>query len=173
MRTTGNIVQVEFFHVGGTTATLDDFLQEALDRLSTCSPLKTVLRFEDVDGSLTTHAIEFTQHQWQLRAWEKTILRMKPGWCFRFNEWRYRRSMRVFHRHREYFTSLCANAAIAAFKSKRMVAVEYLDHRFRATKHNEHYELMERVRKAESAWVFIFKPNELCSDQHQGVATVM
>lgn len=173
MRTTDNIVQVEFFHIGGTSATLDALLEEALDRIVTCSPLKTVLRFEDIDGSLTLHALESTQQYRQLRAWEKTILRMKPGWSLRFNDWCYRRRIRSYERHKDQLTTLCANAAITAFKCKRTVAVEYLDHRFRMAMPNEHHELIERIRKAESAWVFVFRPNELCSDQHLGVVSVM
>lgn len=168
-----NIVQVEFFHIGGTSATLDALWEEISDRVSTCSPLKTVLRFEDIDGSLTAYALESTQQYRQLRAWEKTILRMKPGWRLRFNDWRYRSSMRSYARHRDHLTTLCANAAVSAFKCKRTVAVEYLDHRFRMTMHDEHHELIERIRKAEIAWVFVFKPNELCSNQHLGVVSVM
>ncbi len=150
MRTIDTIVQVEFVHIG-----------------------KTVLRFEDIGGTLTLHALESSLQLRQLRAWRKTILRMKPGWRSQLNEWRYRRSMRSYEQHKEHLTTLCANAAIMAFMCGRTVAVQYLDHRFRVTRHDEHTELIERVRRAERAWVFISKPNELCSDQLQGIATVM
>ena len=60
-----------------------------------------------------------------------------------------------------------------AIRTSRPVAVERFGREFRLAKPNEMHELLEAAKRAESAWFFIFKPNDLLANKNTYVACFM
>lgn len=179
-----NIVQVEFFHVGGDTApSIEALLEECYERTSEGlelilsgheerSQIKTVVRFFDDTGEFTTIA---------LRA--KTLMK-RDGELFdeiiNSNGLRYwwlsiqfRRLARQQNELRERVKALAVIRLRKAIKNSRDVAVQRFDHRFRLIRGNEKHELIESAAKSKSVWLFVFQPNDLLADTNVSVAYAM
>lgn len=177
-----NVVQAEFFHVGGA-ASLGEHLAEMgnriADSLELCllpdAPgpgLKTVVRFHDTTGSVTEHA---QQLEWLKN--ERDRLIQKP--CIA--QW-----LRVVWRNIQINTlsrkiekrapalRLRVLAGLeGAIRAGRPVAIEVMDHSFRPLRQNETHELLESVRRAKGLWIFVFAPNGLLADENKVIVSVI
>jgi hypothetical protein len=184
---TENIVQAEFFHVGGKGVTsLDQLLKQIRERVNEnfefvlatgkeMSPgIKTGVRFYDVDGAVTRYA------QYAQKFNDAYYDTMGILGTTKLNSWRQRwhgRRLSRLYRKKEctknsaiHFTT---RAFCSALKAKRPVAVERNDHSFRLIRADEVHELAEAVEIAPHAWIFIFRPNDLLADTNTVVARVM
>ncbi|HEY6020001.1 MAG TPA: hypothetical protein VIY48_08900 [Candidatus Paceibacterota bacterium] len=166
-----NIVQAEFFY-GDYTQDLNGFMYELGSRIADGAPIKKVVRFYDSDGSVTdlvkayTEAEEAKEHAVQSEFFARGV--WKHYWRFmrkrRFRQLKNCRSA-VFAQALECLRQANAHGLI--------LATETLDHHFRRVRDDERHELLESVRAATKVWVFVFKPNNLFTDENTMVARAM
>jgi hypothetical protein len=182
-----NIVQAEFFLVGVKSAKSMRALsvqmkERLLDGLELTlatgtevkSSIKAGVRFYDTDGSLTKKVAH-------IQAWEDAytaaLERLGNSSTSRFGRWWLGRRLRRLGSKKEpekdRLVAYAAQAVIQALADKRLVGIERNDHSYRLIHRNEAYELAESVNRAESAWVFIFKPNDLLADKNEIIAASM
>jgi hypothetical protein len=185
-----NVVQAEFFHVGGdTNASLEDVMAECWSRagdglrdiLAGADPktigtgIKTCVRFYDADWSMTNfvkHAQEIDEHLALLpiisesRGFRRMLLRRK----FKF----------LIHE----ITSIEPRKLALAIKElgeslKKIqpVAIERVDKEgnrlFRPLRKDENHELLEAVRSSKHVWLFLFKHNDLLAETNVGAGHSM
>ena len=179
-----NIVQAEFFHVGGDdTGSLDELFKQmgervadtlplALSGIPTTSGIKTVVRYYDDSGAVTAYTsrmLRLTKRKEELRqaVWHAKGLR-KVWYSFLLR-----------HVRGSYLLNCTSAQQLAAewlqktIEHGGRVAVEVLDHCFRDAKKNELHELLEAARRSKGAWLFVFEPNDLLADSNKSVAHVM
>ncbi len=179
-----NIVQAEFFHVGGKNVrSLQKLLEEcderiaeghelALEGIETNSRIKTVVRFFDSDGSMTAFAREFEEANRRKEAAFAGF--MEAGNWKR--EWMNLRSRRLAGKIlalKGQAAKRAAQALKAGARLPNQIAVERQDHSFRLARKDELHELCEAAQRATSVWLFIFEPNNLLAERNEPVANVM
>lgn len=179
-----NIVQAEFFHVGGTeTPTFEALLEECRERVKEGLELvlrghegrphiKTVVRFFDETGELTRLALKADQ----LKRRDKKILDglvSSTGLRRWFLNLKSRRLAGQTLALQETARLLAAHRLRDAIKASRTVAVEKFDHSFRLVRKDELHELAESATNSRNVWLFVFRPNNLLSDTNTPVASVM
>ena len=179
-----NIAQVEFFHVGGKdTPSLDVLFDECGERIADglelvlqgCeakSGIKTVVRFFDESGSLTKIALKAARLSRQDRALMNNFA--NAGGLRRW--WLDIQSRRLAGQSialKEKLRMLAAEQLREAISASRDVAVECFDHSFRPMRREEAHELIVATEKAKSAWLFVFKPNDLLANKNTAVAHAM
>ncbi len=174
-----NIVQAEFFHVGGKNTSLGGLFKECGERVAEDLPLilqgveprsqiKTVVRFFDRDGSITAFARRFEQTEQRFDA-----LLSASGWRRRWLNFRSRRWAGNILALKEQAANLAAQELEASIQASDQVAVECLDNSFRPARKDELHELCEAARRATGVWLFVFEPNDLLADKNESVARVM
>jgi len=180
-----NIVQAEFFHVGGkNTHSLGDLFAECRERTSddielisgemkrdTPTSMKTAVRFYDGSGILTNAALKFKALEEREKALATRI--------FSGAESRLRQRMLNFRASRlagkilamkERNVILAATELRVAYMAKEHIAVERPDRHFTLARGDELYELLEAAAKAKNVWFFVFEPNNLLADKNTVVA---
>lgn len=177
-----NIIQAEFFHVGGEgifsleallaeccERSVDD-LELALRGMKDRSSIKTVVRFSDVDGSVTAFAREFERisqlHEEAFSSFVEEDGFLRRAWL----GFRSRRLVGKIIRLRKRGVRLAAQRLDAVARASGEIAVELLDHSFRPARDDEIHELCEAAHKAIHVWLFIFEPNNLFADENEQVA---
>jgi hypothetical protein len=166
-----NIVQAEFFHVGGVDSSLELLETELQDRMSAGAPIKTTVRFFD-EGGFVTEFVEKYQKQAllprQLLAQYNIAVRWKRLVLAHLFYASHVKQMppaeRLLHAQESFH-------AIA--ETSRVIAVECGDHSFRPIEDNELYDIKTAISRATGAWLFIFAPNELCADRNEIIAAAL
>lgn len=171
-----NIIQAEFFHVGGLDAPhLDVLIGECKTRIADGARIKTTVRFYDTDGSITSKAVSVSREDERLR-------KMVAGYT-KANGWK-----RVFIgtvcifalkkriRSREQNGKVLSYIQLKLLETLRtsgQICVERHDRSFRPMRKDEAYDLATAIAKAKNVWIFVFSPNELCADKNTLIAQVM
>ncbi|MDP3726304.1 MAG: hypothetical protein Q8R36_03855 [bacterium] len=180
-----NVVQAEFFHVGGKNATsLEALFDECGERaaddyelmlcgVEACSQIKTVVRFFDYSGSVTAFARKFERTKQQ----DKDVLAAFVGANSFRRRWLGFRSRRLAGRIlnlKGQGIYLAAQGLEAVTQIPNNIAVECADHSFRLARKDEIHELCESAHRAVGVWLFIFESNNyLFADKEKLIASVM
>ncbi len=179
-----NIVQAEFFHVGGNNVDsleelgneifgrVQDGLPLAMEGIEVPPPLKTVVRFYDDDGAVTA----FVKEAARLRENHDLLFEAFPsaGWFRRW--WIDRQTAQLAGKivdAKGEALILAIRQFAAAVQASKPIGVECLDHSFRPMKPEESHELVEKVEAAKSLWLFVFQPNDLLADSNKSIARLM
>lgn len=168
-----NIIQAEFFHVGGENiATLAELLAECQGRAIDGAQIKTTVRFFDKESFLTDLALKLAQAK--MKRDELVTLLITAG---KFKQiilaYRYHRLHRKIGRMRERNKFLVIKRLCAIAETSQEIGIECPDRSFRLIRRNETHELLERVWKATSVWIFVFEPNDLLVEKNFSVTSVM
>ncbi|HUO56461.1 MAG TPA: hypothetical protein VMU27_03445 [Candidatus Paceibacterota bacterium] len=184
MATQENIVQAEFFHVGGgDTPSLEALFDQCRERVKeglelelrgveSRSRIKTVVRFFDESGKLTKLAFKAER----LHKKDNQVLQafLKAKGLRRW--WLNHQSRRLAGQTlalKEEARLLAAEHLRLAIRKSRDVAVEHSDHSFRLARKDETHELVESAYRSTGVWLFVFRPNHLLSDTNASVACAM
>lgn len=183
-----NIVQAEFFHVGGKEGqSLEDMMSEAGERIHVAvsailegvppsmagARIKTTVRFFDEDGSLTRYvgASEKLESRYNelLMGFPEDASGLRGMWHrLRFISLAGRKMRHEKMRHTVTFRAL-----EAAVRGRQPVALEDWEHCFRPLERNEEHELLEAVRSSRNLMLFLFRPNNLLSDTQVGMGSAI
>lgn len=183
MKNQCNILQYEFFHVGGRNASsLEEVMAECAERTVDSLPIamagddtgpgiKTVVRIYDMDGQVTRWAQQVKELEAQREVhFNAPRSNLITNWYAR---WQIGRLNRQMDRGRElmvrYFTAYIGTS----FKGEWNVARETWNHAFRPARREEYIELHQAAIMAKSLWLFIFEPNDLLADRNEGIVSVM
>lgn len=178
-----NLVQAEFFHVGGDGSSLDSVLDEcesrleeglemALRSLEPRNRIKTVVRFFDYAGDITAMAQQ-AQKLDEYR--EKNLDELLAGSGLR-RWWLNTRSRRLAGASINLDKKAKLRAVVRlqeAIERSKEVAVEKIDHRFRLLHADEAHEVVEAAAASKRVWLFVFKPNHILADSTETVARLM
>ena len=152
MQGQANIVQAEFFY--------------------TRSRLKSAVRFFDHSGRLTRFA-ERMQYYQRLRFRLVKKLPEESGLRKKFNAWMIRRLSNKLVDMPVLALHLVRYELEAMLYDERELAVEQVDRSFRLARRNEIPEVLMDVEYSSGAWLFVFKPNDLCANPVEGIAAAM
>ena len=168
-----NIVQAEFFHVGKGAPSLQAVASECAERAIFGSPIKTVVRFLDVDGSMTRFALKFTEVEKKCR--ELATDSIGPGYLQRmFARWKHHRLVSKKVAMMNERKPLALRQLTALMGTFEQVAMEQRNHSFLLLRHDERHELLESARAAVDVWLFVFQPRKnLLADSNTLIARVM
>lgn len=165
-----NIVQAEFFHVGGGSSTLEMVEIESLGRILDHSPIKTVVRFYDEGEFVTAYALRSQAIELHNRALYTQPVKSRSWYEMLFSTlfgYSYGQTVEPGER------LACVRDAFEAIAyTSKVIAVELPDYSFRPMHDNELYDLLTSVNRAKDAWIFVFKHNELCAKQNKLIASV-
>lgn len=181
-----NIVQVEFFHVGGKDTSLSEFSAECDERMADImedifsgvkvsraqSSLKTCVRFYDVDGSIS----KFVKHAQDIDTrYNDTIMALSPekGWRQVWQHIKFQWVAHQKHQIKKQKAALAFKGFARTVKTKSPISVEDWEHRYIPMPADEVHELLEAARGARDVWMFLFAHNELFADQNELIASAM
>jgi len=181
-----NIVQAEFFHVGGrNTSSLEDLFEEMSERIKESLPLalagietgtgiKTALRFFDQDNHLTVLTKKLQSMEDLYTSILESLGTTSPN---SWHRWYFGMQLRKFAKQKSALSEKVEQAAIAAciasLQSNKPFGVERMDRSYRTIKPEERHNFQEKVQGAKGVWLFIFEPNDLCADKNKLVTTMM
>lgn len=183
-----NIVQAEFFHVGGDPnmsfesfmaqmqeRVLDGFndLRGGMDPADIKSGIKTCVRFYDYSGAITQAVIRDQKVQKDL---DETLVELQKQQSLIRRYLLYRRFKRLskeMEPGKSRSHTLSVKLLAAALRKREPVAIERWDHHFRPLRRDEAHEVMEGIRRSKRSWIFCFEYNDLFSDTNVGVAHAM
>lgn len=177
-----NILQYEFLNVCGDEATLESVLAESAARVEEYLPMaqyddrgpqiKTVVRIYDDSSNTVTRLV---QHIEAFQAKKNALLfSVENGiystWCksVKINALQGKidkAKQKVLEYYSRYLTE--------AFTQYRALAIEILDHSFRAVERDEHVELFQALRMQKDLWMFVFNPNDLLADKNEMITHFM
>jgi len=177
-----NIVQVEFFHVGGLgDRTLDGVITHCAERTREGSKIKTTVRIFDINDALTELVCEYAilkkTADALLHGPFKQALAAPPSLQRSISLW--------WYEHRHWRTTcrlkrLRARIVRIALSQLRelvwvcgAVATENADRSFRLLSRDEAGELIESATAAVGAWIFVFEQNDLYADINHSVASMI
>lgn len=178
-----NVLQYEFFHVGGKSIrSSEDGIAKCFEQTTTNlaraiagedirSGIKTVVRIYDIDGQVT-HWVKQTKY---LEAQREFYLNTPSSNIFTdwFVKWQIKQLNQGLNTARksvvEYFTEYIDKS----FNGEEGVAKETLDHAFRSAKQEEYIELQQSAIMSKGLWLFIFEPNDLLADENISVVHMM
>lgn len=171
-----NIIQAEFFHVGGGSQSLEDMMQECVERARDGTPIKTVVRFFDPDETITPFALQFAKKEKERRVLEKTLLGARGGFSFEriLANRRHKLHSKKIRSMKEEAKLLAVRQLKAVTITSSEIALECRhDHSFRLIREDEVHELLEAADAAVDVWLFVFSPNPLLGDTQSLVVSVM
>lgn len=178
-----NILQYEFFHVGGRNlSSLEEVTAECIERTAdnlliatagddTGPGIKTVVRIYDMDGRVTRWAKQMKELEEQ-REVHLNAPRRNPitNW---YTRWQIGRLNRQMDRGRELMVGYFTEYIGTSFKDEWNVAREIWNHAFRPARREEYIELRQAAITARSLWLFVFEPNDLLADKNESIVSVM
>ena len=180
-----NIVQAEFFHVGGEPGmSFNAFLGQVQERIldgfsdlrAGMNPadvrigIKTCVRFYDYTGAVTR---EVAREQKAREYLDRTLKEPGEQMSLIRRYLLYRRVKRLLKEASPYTRlshALCTKALAAALRKQNPVVIETWDHRFRPLKREEAHEVLEGIRRSKHSWIFCFEHNDLLADENKSVA---
>ncbi len=155
-----NIVQAEFFHVGKDHPSLAALMADCDGRVVDGMPIKTVVRFSDSTGTLTS----LIQESVRLEADRKNLDWYFPATRGLYRWWLDKKSRWLAGKHillRERAVKIVAKRLGACEVANIQIEVVKGDKRtFRPLYSDEHHELLEVSRKASGVWIFLFDRRE-------------
>jgi hypothetical protein len=160
MQRSDNVLQYEFFHVGGKdTGSLDD---TGLD-------IKTVVRIYDTDGQVTLWVKQVKDLKAQ-REVHCNVRRSNPiiNWYAR---WQIGRLNQRIHSVNKLIVEYFAAYVRVSFGDELPIARETRCYTFRLARRDEYTELLHAWVMAKSLRVFTFRPNDLLAERNQVVAS--
>lgn len=181
-----NIVQAEFFHVGGDPdmpfasfmADMQERIQDGfndlragMDVAEIRTGIKTSVRFYDYDGSITQAAAREQAAQVEL---SQTLLKLGEAKSLIRRYLLYRRLERLSRdvsptNRKSHLRSIASSAAL--LRQKFPVAIETWDHHFRPVRANEAHEVSEAIARSRNSWIFCFAHNaDLFADENKVIA---
>jgi hypothetical protein len=180
---TANIVQAEFFHVGGGHSSLKDVIDDCKERIAdgldlvmqggeARSDIKTVVRFYDVGGVLTRLAQQAEVLKKRNRICMDSFVNatgLRRWWLDRQS----RRFAGKILRLKDDVRTHTAVQLREVVQASLDVAVERGDHSFRLMRREESHEITIAAERAKSVWLFVFQPNDLLSDKNVMIANAM
>ena len=178
-----NVLQYEFFHVGGKDAgSLEDVMAECFERAADNLPMaiagddigpgiKTVVRIYDMDGRVThwAHQVKNLKAQREIH-YNAPRSNLFTNWYAR---WQIGQLNRRMDKARELMVSYFTEYIGKSFNCEWNVAKETWDNAFRLARREEYIELRQSAVAAKYLWLFIFEPNDLLADKNTGVVSVM
>ena len=172
-RPMSNVVQAEYFHVGGEASSPLDVIRISAERAALDSRIKTTLRFTDPDGTIAGLATELTK----LREDRETIgKRMSGGgsffltWMLRFDYSSISRTEALVYKKLRSVMMLKLGADLL---TTTPVAIENPDRSFRLVRPDERHELLEAITAAKGdPWLFIFETDDLLASDAALVASL-
>jgi hypothetical protein len=166
------IVQVEFFLVKtGADQTLSKVVQEAVRRTLDGVQIKEGVRFYDTGGRIAKLLVEAKRAKAKHREYYlKTDSRFSL--VRRFNHARSRSWQEQVDRYVERARIASVERIAELARSTKQLAIERLGHAYTMAKPEELHELVERLRKSDSAWFFVFEHNTLTADKNKIVESV-
>lgn len=179
-----NLVQAEFFHVGGEGSTLESVLQECAERINenfelalseveTNSRIKTVVRFFDNSGTLTAHVREESRVRGLIKRLQDQLL---LGNFWLANSWYNLKLSRLYEKRTELESKrmvLTYKLLQDVVKSGKPIAVEKNDHSFRPVRDDERYDLLVAANRGKDLWLFIFKTAGILTNEPTPVTHIM
>lgn len=177
-----NVLQYEFFHVGGKgIGSLEDVMAECYERTVDNLPLamagddtgpgiKTVVRIYDVDGRVTRWAQQVKDLEAQ-REIHFNGRRSNPFATW-YTSWQIVRLNRRMDRVRQLIVGYFTEYIDKSFTGELDVARETYGHAFRLARREEYVDLRQAAIMARGLWLFIFKPNDLLADENISVVSV-
>lgn len=174
-----NILQYEFFHVGGKGTFQEKFAEILRRYAETVSDawnlagsgvkpknhLKTCIRIYDAGGVVTAWALE----EKDLRRRRRDLLENKRIWFWGFRMYRIERRIKWL---RKQMRNFAVQNLRRAQLSHAPVGVETAGHRYVLAQRDELLELEREAQKAPDFWLFVFEPNGLLSDTHESVVSL-
>lgn len=175
-----NVLQYEFFHVGGKSleAVLAECAQRLIEHLplaqagdDTGSGIKTVVRMYDVDGRVTRvtqriRALEQKRDAYYLAPSKGFI----AGW---YTKWQLQKIYREIANGRTLIVNYCISHLTRSFQGDWNIARETWRYDFRQAKRAEYLDLLQAAKKHRGFWLFIFKPNDLLAVSNEGVVSLI
>lgn len=171
-----NVVQLEFLHVGvGGQGHLIDLKAELKEREETGSPVKTVVRLYDEARYVERFIRKWRAHRLRLHLIKHRLSQTK-GWRQLLIKFQYLRLVKRYSSSQEIEERL--SFAQIFFDEQIIyqwedVSIEMEDHHFRSVRDDEVYDLRVSVSRAKGVWMFVFAPNDLCSDTNKLVASAV
>lgn len=160
-----NMVQVEFFLDVDEATSIHDLHRRLLERFKKGERSKLVVRFYDMDMTVTPSAVLLSRLNRLGRHMELRGAR-SAGTCF--GKKIHAATVRLYKRLQVVeHENLCivTQALHKQLQSSPLVAIEQMDNSFRLLREPERQNLLRRVRNVESIWTFIFKPTHLLADR--------
>lgn len=178
-----NVVQAEFFHIGGRGSSPEQVYAEGLSRAMTGledilagmdpdevkNHIKTCVRFYDYDGSIGKIVARAEKadkkHLEVAKKLESTDGRLRRL----FLKYRLLRLLETISSERPRTHKRAVAAITSIIRKKLPMAVEYgSHHRFRFVRDDERHELLESIKSArDSSWIFYYKHNDLLADENK------
>jgi len=180
-----NIIQAEFFHVGGDDVTLKEVLRECAERAAdghelsavlgreTQFGIKTVVRFFDEDGSITEIVQQIEQTKQRRKDLFETFSRAPSPWQTRRLNSQLQKLAGEIDELKKEVRQLVMHKVNYVARTPGNAALELADHSFRLIRDDERHELCEAVCGAVDFWIFVFEPNELLADKNELITSVM
>lgn len=183
-----NIVQAEFFHIGGREdQSLEDMMREARERIHVAvseildgvppsisgSRIKTAVRFFDGDGSITRYIAASEKLE---SRYDKLLVGFPEdtsNWQGMWYRLRFIRLAGRKMRHEKMRHEVVLRALEVAVRGQQLVALEDWERNFRPLERNEEHELLEAVRSSHNLILFLFRPNDLLSDTQVGMGSAL
>jgi hypothetical protein len=177
-----NILQYEFFHVGGRGVTFDNLFSECdertLDNLQLImhgnkpgTGIKTVIRIYDTEGKITDIANKIKGLNELL-----DLFSLMPRRTF-IHSILINYEVDYVYKELKLLLETLSLYAIdylnRALKESLSVAVEKDDHSFREVKKEELLDIVQSVKFSKGFWLFVFEPNNLLADKNKNVVSVM
>jgi hypothetical protein len=160
-----NTIQAEFFHIRNKTS-LDAVMSECADRASTGSRIKTVVRFLDMDGSVTDFVSELVASTKKNEEIFQAYAASKEGVARGVLSIKLSRITHKITVLRARRASVAKKGLVAAVLKRQDIMIECEDYSFRSVVPAELHELLEAIKSSEDVWLFVyaFKPDGLVAD---------
>ena len=167
-----NIVQVEFFQVNVRAHSWGALMEDIKRRRADDAQLKITLRFFDEKNQLTSYVLKLKR----LERWKQNLENQvvtTTGWRQEIANSLHHLLLGWIQYIKEECIILAAQQLHEVAEASGQIAIEQWDRSFRLLQRNEIYETLTAIEKAKGAWVFVFEPNHLLSDQNVTVSYVM
>ncbi len=175
-----NILQYEFFHVGGHSlgailserrARSAEHLPLALSGDDTGSGIKTVVRLYDVDGHVTravTRIVELEQKR------DEYYVAPSKGYLIDwYRKWQLNKIRREIKQTRSVLVGCFVTYLERAFKDGWDIAREIGGFQFRLARRDEYPDLLQASKRSKGLWLFIFEPNDLLAVTNKSVVSLL
>lgn len=154
-----NIVQAEFFLTKSDE--LSDVVKEVFERTMDGVPAIIVVRFRDINGSVTrfTRKLSLLAEASDENIKQSTASR---GILRSYHLWRSRKITREHNALEGQRAKVARQGFIQAIVARGEIMIETRPERdFRPIAKNEIHETLEALNNARHAWIFVFPPNKL------------
>ena len=179
-----NVLQYEFFHVGGKSVSslgyeLAECAEQAMDNLPLAvagndisSDIKTVVRIYDIDGRVT----RWTRQVKELKAQQEVHVNTPRSNLFTnlYARWQIGRLQKRVDRYKEHMVEYYfMYVSKFLYTDSVNVAREIQENIFRPAEMGEYIDLTLRGNTAKNFWLFIFEPDDLLANRTNMIIGMM